>query len=315
MTAVDLSSVLRADLGIVQANDGGAQVEAAILQCLVRTQMEIYSRAPTPWLSERNRAEVVRAPVSLPITVTQDSKAVTFGGYASWMQDCTIIISGDGAQNQLVQDGGTPICLVKPYNGPSGTVNATVYHDSIDLGSDVFRIGSPVMLDGAWELSAADTARDLQLAQPGVFTSIGPFYVTSSAGGNMGFAPGILRTQDKRILRPYAYRAARCYGYHSKQTVRLSLSSLPDSRYTIDYPAQVVPVLSNLTDVATPEYLPFSYDETIFVPWARYNFVSQPHNTMSAAALKPGFDAATAMLKGMTTQPFADSSISMVGGW
>ena len=313
MTAADLASALRADLGIVSVGDGGAQVEAAILQCLVKTQMQIYSRAPTPWLSEQNRAEVIKAPTTVSLTVTQDSKTITFGGYAAWMQECAIVISGDGAQNQLTIDGSAAVSLVKPYNGPSGTVSAIVYHDSIDIGSDVFRVGSPVMLDHAWELAPMDTPRDLQAAQPGQFIGIGPYYTMGY--GNMGFSPGLLRTLDKRIMRPFAFRVARVYGYNSKQTCRLSLSALPDARYTIDYPAQVVPTITDVTDTARPEYLPFNHDETIFLPWARWNFATQPHNTMTQAVLKVEFDAATAMLKGLSAQPFTASGIDMGGGW
>jgi hypothetical protein len=308
--------MLRADVGITSANDGGTQVEAAILQCLVKTQMEIYSRAPNTWVSEVPRAEVIKAPTNVTLTVTQDAKNITFAGFQAWMLGCTIIIAGDTAQNQLTQDGSATTSLVKPFNGPSGVTTAIVYHDSIDLGSDVFRIGSPVMLDQHWELAPVDTTRDLQWAQPGVFQGIGPYYGTSY-GINQGFASDRLRTQDKRILQPFAFRVGRVFGYNVKQTCKLSLSSLPDTRYGIDYPAQVVPLITSLADTTRPEYLPFGYDETIFVPWARWNWATQPHNTMTQAVLKPAFDGATAMLKGLVPQTYVEEHVSCGGrgGW
>lgn len=312
MTADQLASVLRADVGVVSAGDGGDQVEAAILQCLVKTQMEIYSRAPTTWISEVPRAEVVRAPTNITLTVNRDAKNITFAGYTSWMLGCTVIIAGDTAQNMFTIDGSSAVSLVKPFNGPTGSTTGIVYHDSIDLGSDVFRIGSPVMLDQKWELRSVDTPRNLQWAQPGVFQGLGPYYGTSY-GLNTGFAADQLRTQDKRILQPFAFRVARVFAYNSRQACRLSLSSLPDVRYGIDYPAQVVPIISDLSDTAKPEYLPFHYDETVLVPWARWNWATQPHNSMSQATLKPAFDAATALLKGLIPQTYTEEQVAYGG--
>ncbi len=317
MTAADLASVLRNDAGVVASGDGGAQFEASILQTIIRTLVEIYSQAPSAWISEIPRAEVVRAPTNVNIAVTRDSKTITFTDYQSWMLDCTIVIDGEPAQNQITIDGAAPVSLVKPFNGPTGTTTAIVYHDSIKLGSDVFRVGSPVMLDRAWELSPMDTPRDLQIAQPGVFQGIGPYYGTGydyASQGMLGFTGSQLRTQDKRITRPYAFRVARAFAFNAVQTCRLSLSSLPDTRHTIDYPAQIVPFPTSLADTSRPEYLPFYNDQTILVPWMRWNFASTPNAMVSKSTLKTEFDAATAMLKKLTAQPFVQDCVQ-IGVW
>lgn len=315
MTAAALASVLRDMAGVVAPGLGGAQFEASILQCLVKTQVEIYSRAPTTWISEVNRAEVVKAPTTVTLTVTQDAKNITFAGYQSWMLDCTIVIGVDPSQNQLTIDGASTVSLVKPYNGTSGTVSAIVYHDSIDLGTDVFRIGSPVTLDQRWELRPMDTVRDMQIAQPGIFQGIGPYYGSGYGGyANIRNVSNTVRTTSKQIATPVAFRTARAYSYNVAQTTRLSLSALPSQRFTINYPAQVAGLISDISDTTRPEYLPFGNDETIFVPWARWNFADNQHVTVNKADLKPAFDAATAMLKTFDVQPYKEDFIQM-SGW
>lgn len=320
MTAADLSSVLHSFVGIVASGDGGSQIEAEFLQCINKTLLEIYTAAPTNWMSEVPRAELVRAPITLPITVTNQSKAITFAGFdASWMLDCTIIIQGDATQNMLVRDGSATTTLMKPYLGTTGTTTAIIYQDSVNIPADTFQIGSPVTLDRAWELTPRATARDLQLAQPGNVVGIGPFAGTGLGfGGNgyggVGFAGSTLRTTDKQISTPFAFMVQRTRSYNTAQNLRVVLSALPDRLYTLYYPAQVIPFAANLTDTSSPAFLPGRNDEAILVPWLKWNFADNPNVTMSKGDLKPGFDAATAMLKRFNPQGFVDQSVS-IGRW
>lgn len=305
-------------MGVVVAGDDGSQPEATILQTINASLVEIYSNAPSNWISVRPRAELIRPPTTVSITVTQDSKTITFGGYQSWMLECTVIISGDAAQNQFTIDGSAAVSLAKPYNGTSGTFAAIVYQDSVMLAGDVFRIGNPVQLDQAWGLRPVDTVIELQKAQPGIYTGIGPYYggvfadgYNHGTTGFAGFSGDTVRTLDKRVERPFAFRSARAFGYHAAQCISISLSALPDQRYTLDYQAHVIPFVSSLTDTSTPEYLPFHNDETILVPWMRYKFADQPHVTMNKADLKPAFDGARDMLKRLHVQPYRPQFVTM----
>jgi len=318
MTAADLSNILHSFVGVVATNDGGSQFEAEVLQCINKTLLEIYTAAPTNWMSEVPRADLVRAPLTLPITVTNNSKAITFAGFdATWMLDCTIIIAGDASQNMLVRDGSATTTLMKPYLGTSGTTTAIVYQDSINIAADTFQIGSPVTLDRTWELTPRATARDLQLAQPGNMVGAGPFAGTgfgANGYGGLGFSGSTIRTTDKQISTPFSFMVARTRSYNTTQNLRVVLSALPDRQYTLYYPAEVIPFAVNLTDTASPAFLPGRNDEAILVPWLKWNFSDHQNVAMSKAELKPGFDAATAMLKRFNPQGFVDSMIS-IGRW
>lgn len=297
--------------GVVSAGLGGQQFEDDILLNINATLMEVYTQAPDDWLSRVPRAEVVKAPTTVSITTTQDSKAVTFADYQSWMLGCTIIIEGDSAQNQITIDAAAPVSLVKPFNGTSGTHTARVYHDAITLLADVIEIGSPVMLDQQWELIPAAAIRDLQTFQPGDFRGYGYGATRRPTwGGNYP-----LRTTDKRVVRPESFMVNRRFAYNAAQTLQFGLSSLPDSRYTLDYQAKVFPFVSSLSDTTRPEYLPFRYDEAILLPWLRYNFSAHPNVTISQAQLKPRFDQAVVMLKSIEPQQFHPQIVDITTGW
>ena len=304
--------------GTTSVGDGGQELEDYILQTLNASIMEVYQNAPDGWLLARDRAEVVRAPTNVTLTVTQDSKSITFAGYAAWMLQCTIIIAGDPAQNMLTTDGSASVSLVKPFNGPSGATTAIVYHDSINLLPDVIKTGSPVMLDRQWELIPKKTDRELAAVQPGNYSGTGYGYMTGAYGwpgqqqGYGSYAGNFpLLTEDKQISTPLAFNSGRTNAFNAAQAIRLELSALPERRYTLTYPAMIAPFITSLADTAKPEYLPSRYDETILLPWARYKFADHPNVTMSKSELESGFSAAKAMLTRVNPQPFAFQNIQI----
>jgi hypothetical protein len=80
------------------------------------------------------------APATVTLTVTNGS--AEFGNYAATLDDlyCTIRIDGDAIDNQIVSD----TALLHPYSGPTGTVQATIYHDAAVLPEPVTSlVGDP----------------------------------------------------------------------------------------------------------------------------------------------------------------------------
>lgn len=90
------------------------------------------------------------APKTVSIAVTNGS--VDFSGYTITSDEyyCSIIITGDGATNQIIGNGE----LLYPYIGTSGTVSATIYYDAAALSSEYSEIASnPRHLDTDVELT------------------------------------------------------------------------------------------------------------------------------------------------------------------
>jgi hypothetical protein len=94
-----------------------------------------------------DRSELVRAPQSVTLDVTNGSTAITFSGYASWMLGCTIKIGS--TWNRLQKLSSDP-SLEQPWLGETtaGAV-ATVYQDCVNLSYALESVLEPVRLGGA----------------------------------------------------------------------------------------------------------------------------------------------------------------------
>lgn len=81
------------------------------------------------------------------VILTCSALSTTISGLttsASWMPGCTIRISGDPYDNELV----SPTKLVRPYQGANGVQSATVFCDALAMPSTVQNVTEPVMIPG-----------------------------------------------------------------------------------------------------------------------------------------------------------------------
>lgn len=78
-------------------------------------------------------AGYIQGPANVTLTCTQGSQAVSgFTAYASWMNGCTIQVSGDNQDNEVL----SATMLARPYAGTTGSNTAVVYCDVLTLDSD-----------------------------------------------------------------------------------------------------------------------------------------------------------------------------------
>lgn len=119
---------------------------AAVITAMNSALQELFGQGK-PWVRSDERGVVLRAPTPVTISVTNGSTAGTITGWASWMTGCSIVIEGAAVDNQIRNDSAT-VRLKYPYSGTTGTRNATVYHDSVEVDADVYEVRQPVTLGG-----------------------------------------------------------------------------------------------------------------------------------------------------------------------
>lgn len=144
----DITKQCLAMAGLESLSDGPPDLEVRLISDHNRGINEIAELNPNVYFQERpDWSEVIRAPVTLNVQVTQASKEITIpSGYdADWMAGCAILISGDSELNRIRNelDDDSP-SLEQPYMGATGTVQATVWHDWIRLPEEVDGVLGPV---------------------------------------------------------------------------------------------------------------------------------------------------------------------------
>lgn len=108
---------------------------------------------------EERRGAYVQPKVVTAADVT--TGAMTLAGLtpSSWMVGCTIQINGSSVYNRILKVGSSYV-LARPYLGTTGTQTATIWHDSVQLPSDVVAIKAPLFYnDRCLEMVDPDSLR------------------------------------------------------------------------------------------------------------------------------------------------------------
>lgn len=140
------------DQGIVSLNPSTPQANE--LQPTDVDAMAVYFNQAAQEAADESPDEHLRqpgsaylgGPVNATLTVTQGSTSIAaLTPYLSTMNGCTIRISGDTMDNEIL--GQT--LLARPYEGTTGTaVAATIYSDCISEDATVEKIIAPMLLSG-----------------------------------------------------------------------------------------------------------------------------------------------------------------------
>lgn len=106
---------------------------------ITATLQQVYTSAPAIYKSRLSA--LLPGPKTITVSVTKGSTAFTTGD--TYTVGSTIRITGDDVFNEIV-DTET---LMLPFKGPTGSVSATVWHDSIPLPVTVSRVSDSVMVN------------------------------------------------------------------------------------------------------------------------------------------------------------------------
>jgi len=150
-------------LDMINASGSAATIASATARQLARiahditaTLQEISMTAPS--IYKTRRAQSAIAPETISITVTNGGVNCT--ATATFVNGSTIKIDGDNAWNEIRVESGQKKLLF-PFGGTSGTVNATLYHDVLNLDSDAAELVDKPILEGFGYLDPSANKEDL----------------------------------------------------------------------------------------------------------------------------------------------------------
>jgi len=213
---------------------------------------ELWEIAPAALRSKQIGA-LLYGPVAVSLQVTHaSSQIVGFAGYQSWMQGCTIRISGDGMDNELV-NGDT---LLRPYLGVGGGVSATVFCDCTTPAENVLEIIEPVR-------------------------TAAPLYRARSRAAFEFRGSTTQHALAKPAGTPWMYHVDASFQAQG-MAVRLRVSPMPGAACTITYGAKLrAPAISRAdigaaSDPGTVFPLPGGWEESVLLPLALQRFTAHP---------------------------------------
>ena len=227
-------------LPVLTSNRMLSDLNAVLQQLFAGSQME-------------NKSLLVRGPGTITLdAVTAESTAITFDDYESYMQGCTILITGDARENRLVKSNGT-VALENPFMGNTGTnVTAAIHYDCATVDVNIGKIYAPISLDRKWEVQLIDRAIIDEVRF------------------------GLNR---RSIARPARASIEAALDSSSTPSRRIIFDTLPDTAYLLHFRADVRAPRVTSFDDARDYLLPNGLDESILKPLVLQAFSTFPDFT------------------------------------
>lgn len=311
-TAATVQADVYEFFGIETFDHAPAGLSTFCLNALNGVLQQIYTLLPdTFWRESDPRSLSLLAPRTISVAVVNGAKSITFVSPAydaTTMEGCTLVIAGDATQNRLVHDVSASPTLWKAYAGTTGTVTATLYHDAITL-ADAEEVMPPVILDNHYELLPLGSERERQTVDGNLNMVSG-----RSAGwqGNWLFP---LTQQNRAVHTPTGFLISPASHYQGAVTLRMLLSALPDTNYTLTYRVKgTVPARVTAWTDARTWLVPHDYVESILLPMVRHALTTHPNAPVSVQQTQTGFDTATKILTGLRPRGWQPSEVE-TGTW
>ena len=292
----------------VDGTESEGRIESA-LYALNGGLQELYALS-SDWLSTQSQGEILNAPTATNATLVKGSRVASLDTAASWMEGCTIRVTGSGNDNEILEISGTDINLRNPST-LTGTIACTVYHDCLILPANVRELNGTVLLPGIGEIRPANGEKDLRAKTYGH---------TSLNDSDYAFVPGDREEEVYSGAQPLG--TPRYYWVDSVHSLtegprhRMKLMPMPNAEMIIEYRAEVSPPNYTIADVwvQDPEsgndpgvYIPAPNDftESIIIPIVAQRFKSSPffRNDSATAEITRQYEIAMQMMKETNPQP------------
>lgn len=224
------------------------------------------------FVSDRFHFEEPRGVYVQPKTVT--TAGVTLGSMtitgitpSSWMAGCTIQIEGSPVFNRIRKVGADYV-LARPYLGSTGTHAVTIWHDTIQLPSDVAAVKGPFHYgDKELTLTNSDSIR-YYIGEPTNRAGV-PSYVATVAS----------KVGDAAIL------------------IALLLDALPEGGSEVVYTASgIIANFADLDDTRV-NIMPMNLEASILLPIFRFHFADYPGSQVSKQELTMSYQIASQALE------------------
>ena len=253
--------------GLESINHAANDFSQHCLDSANRTLQEVSVFIDDRYSFEEQRGVYVNPKTVTTAGVTLGSTALTGITPSAWMAGCSIQIEGSPVYNRL-RKVGADFVLARPYLGSTGTHAVTIWHDVVQLPSDVAAVKPPFHYgDKELTLSNSDDIRNFvgeSTNRAGV-----PAYVATVAS-KVGDAP---------IL------------------TALLLDALPEGGSEVVYTASgIISNFADLTDTRT-EVMPMSLEASILLPIFRFHFASYPGSQVSESDLSNSYQMALAAME------------------
>jgi len=253
--------------GLENIAHGSNDLEARIINEANRALHEVSVFIDNRYHFEEPRGVYVQPKTVTTAGVTLGSTAMTGITPSSWMAGCTIQIEGSPVYNRIRKVGADYV-LARPYLGSTGTHAITIWHDCVQLPSDVAAVKAPFFYgDKELALSNSDDIRNFvgeSTNRAGV-----PSYVATVAS-KVGDAP---------IL------------------TALLLDALPEGGSEVVYTASgIIANFADLNDTRT-EVMPLSLEASILLPIFRFHFAAYGGSQVSQQDLAMSYQIASQALE------------------
>lgn len=243
--------------------DRNASVVAAMNAALE----ECYGQG-SPWMRQDDRGDILRAPATVTITVTEGSRSGTItAGWQDWMAGCSIVITGHDVDNQI-RDENAECTLKFPYGGTSGSKQALVYHDCITVDSDVLLVMEPVRVDGRRIYPVHNGQSIHAPAHVRDFGMIHQIYAEPNIEAlRLSALTGFVRAFS---IETYAPDEAR------NTVLRIRIHGTVNASATFAYAAKLkAPRITNAGSLEAPP-VPHDFVASVFLPVARQKLIASP---------------------------------------
>lgn len=237
---------------------------AAVLEAMNGAMQECFGNS-SPWVRWDERGAILKVPAAVTIAVVSGSRDAVITGWESWMAGCSIVIAGHDCDNQIRNDAAA--CRLKyPYDGTSGTVAATVYHDSLTIDEDVMAIFGPLSVQGR-QIHPRPSA-DFGNVQSDDYGAHSDFGITRS-----NYRPRIGPSSGQPLVYTVETWSA---SELAAPTLRLRISPASAISGVADYRVMLrPPVIDDLLSESVPP-IPFGFVQTIFMAIARKKLMACP---------------------------------------
>lgn len=128
MNSISFASRLLRDLKERDLASITADTRLTVLDAINGSLQKIHSLSPHIH-KETTGSIFLAAPSTISIGVTNGSVEVTGYAFTDEQRYCTIRVDGDPVDNQIMAGAE----LLHPYMGSTGTVNATIYYDAVQM--------------------------------------------------------------------------------------------------------------------------------------------------------------------------------------
>jgi hypothetical protein len=242
-------------------------IPAAQLQALMAdinaVGQYVFTHGPGAWWGEGPAGDRLKAPTTLTVGTTADSKTIT-GSFLTYMHGCTVRLAGEW--NRIFQTGVSTWQLMIPAVATNASASMVVYHDCLNL-TDTSIVISHVMLDGYGYLQPANSLADLEVPL---------WYGFSPHAGSQPQLSYSAWTVERQvdIPRQFAIDGTQLYG--GSYVTQIRFNPLPNSAYALHWmQREKFSKVTAWSDSRTT-IVPHDYTESVFIPLVLERLLGHP---------------------------------------